>query len=638
MKYNVIYLHLFFCIMKAIKQNGVQTVSEYFIRLFVFWMLFFFIQRCLFLGFNYKTLGGIPLGHILLSFLKALRMDIAASCYLIFLPLLVISIGVATKHSKKFFLAAKWINYVLILLYLLISFAGLGLYANWGTKINSKALSFLIYPREITGIIFDFYNILYFGILIALLALVLFIYNRFIKIRPIPGLGIFRSLIFFLLFSGVLFIGARGGLQKYPINKSSCFYSKYPVLNFAALNDFWNFTALIVHPQVKENPYKFFKKAEAEQALDELLHAKNDSTEYVLKTARPNIVLIVLESFSADAIACLGGEKGIAPNFDSLAKEGLLFSNAYATGFRTDQGVVALLSGFPGQPRTSIIKNFEKFDNLPNLIKILNHNGYYSSFFYGGDLSYANTETYLKMAGTEKLIGENNIPHTRHTDWGAYDEDVFTYHIRDLNDMPQPFFSIMLSITNHEYFIADVEKVFPDNSENGRFRNTAHYTDKCLYQYMQQAKKQPWYANTLFIITADHAHKHPMERAYNEPARHHIPLLFYGGALKDDYKGKVCSKIISHVDIAPTILAQVEIKNNEFSWGKNALNKFAAGEAFYTFDDGFGLITDSCDIIYDHNLKSVFGCNVRIKGCSTERQLKQGKAFLQLLFQKYIEL
>ncbi|HOY31163.1 MAG TPA: LTA synthase family protein [Bacteroidales bacterium] len=618
--------------------NGAKVLLIYLVKLFVFWLLLFFAHHCLFLIFNYQALSGIPFGHTMLSYWKALRMDIASACYLLLPPLIILSIGVSTRHSEKYFRAAKFVNHFLIIFYLVISLAGLGLYANWGTKINSKALSFIIYPKEIAGILFDIYNLIYFAVLIFILALIFLAYRFVFRPVTVKSPGMLRSLVLFIVFAGLLFIGARGGLQKYPLNKSSCFYSKYPVLNFAALNDFWNFSAMLTQPMIKKNPYTFFETPRAKKTLNELYAVKNDSTEFLLKTNRPNIVFIILESFSADAVACLGGEKGIAPCFDSLAGDGFLFTGAYATGFRTDQGIIALFSSFPAQPRTSIIKNFEKFDKLPNLITSMGKNGYYTSFYYGGDLAYANTETYLNMAGIDKLAGESDIPHTRRTDWGAYDEDVFNFHLNDLKDMKQPFFSVLLSLTNHEYFIADVDKVFPGKTENALFHNTAHYTDKCLYQYIQQAKKNTWYDNTLFIITADHAHKHPMERAYNTPERHHIPLLLYGEVLKPEYRGKTFSKTTSHVDIAPTLLAQLNIGSPEFIWGKNLMNKYAPDFAFYTFDDGFGLITDSVDIIYDHNLRAVAETRIKIPGSKPEKKLRQGQAMLQLLFKEYIEL
>ncbi|HOH84077.1 MAG TPA: sulfatase-like hydrolase/transferase, partial [Bacteroidales bacterium] len=320
--------------MKHKEMNGIKAASIYLLKLFVFWMALFYAFQCLFLAFNFRMLADIPLGHTMYSFLKALPMNVASACYLLLPSLIVLCIGISSKNSTKFFHAARWINWLLIVFYLLISLAGLGLYANWGTKINSKALSFMIYPQEVAGILFDIYNLLYFGILVAITALIFLVYRHFFKTPATRNTGIVRSSIFFVIITGILFVGARGGVQKYPISKQSCFYSKYPVLNFAALNDFWNFSATLVHPRMKENPYVFYSKSKAEKVISDLFAIEKDSTEYLLKTSRPNIVLIALESFSADAIACLGGEKGITPCFDSLAKEGFLFTRAYATGFR----------------------------------------------------------------------------------------------------------------------------------------------------------------------------------------------------------------------------------------------------------------------------------------------------------------
>ncbi len=532
---------------------------------------------------------------------------------------------------------ALWFTYACIIFYLIITFIGMGLYANWGQKINSKALSFMIYPGEVAGMIMNVYNILYFGIFIVFAAITIFTNRRFFKPDHNVNLGIIRSSVFFILLTAVLFLFARGGFQKTPINKSSCYYSKHSVLNFASLNDFWNFFDIVVNPQIKTNPYVYTDKATAINTIDQLYNTP-DSTEYITKTNRPNIVLIIMESMSADAIACFGGEPGIAPKFDSLAKESLLLNNFYATGFRTDQGLVALVSGFPAQPISAIIKNFGKFDRLPNLIKTMGENGYYTSYYFGGNLLFANTKTYLEVSGINLMAGIDEVPHSRETDWGAYDEDVYKYQVSDLNRQKQPFFSIIMTLTNHEVFTADVEKIAEGSSENDLFRNTAHYADKCLYDYIAQAKKQKWYDNTLFIVTADHAHKHPRERNYNEPLRHHIPMLICGGALKDEYKGKVISKTASQLDMAATILGQLQIKNDEFKWSKNFLNKYSKGFAFYTFDNGFGFITDSTEVVYDQNLKANIIARNKIQGADYNQSLKQGKALLQIVFQEYIDL
>jgi phosphoglycerol transferase MdoB-like AlkP superfamily enzyme len=614
-----------------------KTALFNFLKLFMFWMLLFTIQRIFFLLFYHSELKGIPFSHILLSLVYGLNLDISASSYLVFIPLLLMSLSMIFKKNKVIFILTDWLNYFFIIFCLLIYFIGIGLYANWGQKINSKALMFMIYPKEVAGMIMDVYNILYFAIFVVFASVMIYVYRRLFRPKQHASPGIIASIIFFLFFSAGCLLGVRGGFQDIPINKSWCYYSKHSTLNFASMNDFWNFFDIIVNPQIKTNPYIYTDKETALKTIKQL-YTTPDSTEHIAKNNRPNIVLIIMESMSADAIACFGGEPGIAPKFDSLAKEGLLLTNFYATGFRTEQGLVGMISGFPAQPVSSIIRNFGKFDKLPNLIRTLGDNGYNTSYYFGGDLLFANTKTYLEVSGINLMAGRDEVPHTRETDWGAYDEDVYTYQLSDIGKQKQPFFSMIMTLTNHEYFTAKVEKISTGSSENDLYHNTAYYADKCLFDYIQQAKKQKWYDNTLFIVTADHAHKHPMERKYNEPARHHIPLLICGGALKEEYKGRIFTRTASQLDMAATILGQLDLKNTQFKWSKNFLNKYSKGFAFYTFDNGFGFVSDSSEVVYDQNLKSTIISRNKISGGDYNKNLKQGKAMLQIVFQEYIDL
>ncbi len=141
----------------------------------------------------------------------------------------------------------------------------------------------------------------------------------------------------------------------------------------------------------------------------------------ILETERPNVLIVLLESWTADIIEPLGGDSGVAPRFTELANDGLLFTNFYSTGFRTEQGLCALLSAFPSQPKTTIIRNFGKFDRLPSVVKTLGDAGYSSTYWYAGNVEFANTRAYLEAMGFDRVLGENSFPITKRTDWGAYD-------------------------------------------------------------------------------------------------------------------------------------------------------------------------------------------------------------------------
>ncbi|MDD5571762.1 MAG: LTA synthase family protein [Bacteroidales bacterium] len=490
-----------------------------------------------------------------------------------------------------------------IVLNILICIGDIGLNLTWGSKINARALEGLAYPKEAAGLIFSKEHLLLYVVIFLQCVLWIYVYLRFMKIRNFTGVSNYKKIIFSVLLVFLCITGIRGGFQKYPIDKDWAYYSTNSTLNNASLNSFWNFAEIFVKKQVTKNPYNYFSKEESDEIFNELCPDIKDTTEIITNTNRPNIILIIIESLSADAVGCMDGEKNITPGMDLLSKSAYLFTNFYATGFRTDQGILALLSGFPAQPQNSVIKDFGKFEKLPNLISVFKNNNYYTSYYCGGKLWFANTDVYLRTAGIDKLIGENDFKIKRKTLWGAYDEELYDFHLNDIKNSEQPFFSAIITSTSHEWFDADVENIFGNNNNCEKYKNTIHYADKCLMQYLQKAKQKEWYKNTLFIITADHAHSFPKNRNYNQPGRHHIPFVLYGDVLKKEYCGKKNNKIASHIDFAATILSQLNIYHGKFRYSKNIFNKYSAGFAFYTFDNGFGFIDENQTIVFDHNLK-----------------------------------
>jgi phosphoglycerol transferase MdoB-like AlkP superfamily enzyme len=613
-----------------------KSIISFLIKLLIFWICLFAVQHTLFLLFNHEGLSGARFINILLSYYHALAMDIAASAYLMAVPVLLIIISLFLRRKNIFNKFIHIYNFILITFCLIITISDIGLYMAWGTKINSKALSYLAFPKEA---ITSFAAVPYWLFIIILIAetfIVLYIYKKIFRLDFTSHIRIISKFIFPLIILFLLFISIRGGLQKYPINKSWVYYSKYSVLNYSALNGFWNFMEIIVNPDIKKNPYQYFSKEKAETIVKEMHKVSADSTKMTLTTERPNIVLILLESVSAECMNKLGGIKGMMPGMDSLASEGLLFKNYYANGFRTEQGEIALLTGFPAQPQTTIMRKFGKFDKLPNLARILGDNGYSENYYYSGNTEFANTDAFFKLSGFEKILNENNYPWKKRTDWGAYDEELFVCHLKEAEKDKQPFFSIIMTSTNHEPFNADVEKVFTGNSEAEGYKNTVHYTDKCVWDYLQKAKSKPWYANTLFIIISDHAHSYPYEREANEAERHHIPLLFYGNVLNEKYRGKEIETIGSQIDLPAILLAQLKLEHNQFLRSKNLLNIYTPQFAYYTFDNGFGIITPEQILVYDHNLGQVVYRKNKLPAVVDDKITEQGKAFLQVTFDEYI--
>ncbi len=564
-------------------------------------------------------------------------MDLSASTYLM-IPATFIFI--CTLYIKKNNILEKIfhiINITLICICLIIGIFDLGLYSAWGTKINGKALSYLLFPKEAITSFAGVHYLVLSVILVSELFVFIVIYKKIIKLTHSKLSNIFLKItgcVFLLL---LLFTTIRGGWQKYPLSKNAVYYSPYPVLNYSALNGFWNFMDLMVTPAIKKNPYNYFPIEQAKKIVNGMNQTKSDSTPSILTTNRPNIVLIMLESVSAECIKRLNGLSGVMPKLDSISKHGLLFMNFYANGFRTEQGIISLLSSFPAQPQTTIMRNFGKFEKLPNLAKTLGKYGYSDNYYYSGNLVFANQIAFIRLSGFTHILDEENYTWNKRSDWGAYDEELFACHLKEAEKDPSPFFSIIMTSTNHEPFNAKVEKIFLGTQETDDYKNTVYYTDKCLEEYLRIAKEKPWYKNTLFIITADHAHKYPKNRKAYEAERHRIPLLFFGNVIKTEYRGKIIDKIGSQIDLPAMLLAQLQIPYNTFTKSKNLLNPGSPAFAFYTFDNGFGIISDKQTIIFDHNQKKVIFRKNNSTSVIDNELTDQGKAYLQVMMQEYID-
>lgn len=613
-----------------------KNLIKHILKVFLFWILLFFVQRTIFLLFQLNQLSEIKFFEIILCNWHALPLDISTVCYIMFLPTLLLFF----KENKFIKSTILYYYFSIIIISSIINIVDIGLFSAWGSKINSKAQSFLIYPKEVYASIKSSPILLLISVFILQIITGIIIFRKYTYISFYFKMPFYKKIISTFILLALLFIGIRGGFQTFPINKGRSYFSRHNVLNLAAVNSNWNLMRLVFAPdKFNTNTYKYLPDEKASNIIKELQTPLKDTTISILKTTRPNIVLIMLESWSADIIEPLGGEKDVAPEFSKLCKEGLLFTNFYSTGFRTEQGLAALVSGFPSQPLTSIIRTFGKFEKLPSIARVLGENGYISSYYYGGDLRFANTDSYLGTSGFDRLIGEDDFDFTKETLWGAFDEELFDFNVQDMKNIKEPFFSIIMTSTSHEPFDAPVTEKFKGNDLPNSYRNTIHYTDECLGEYINKAKQQDWYKNTLFIIVSDHSHKLPLNREINEPNRYRIPFLLYGDVLKDEYKGSNYSVIGSQVDFPATILSQLNLKHNDFTWSKNLFNKYESSSAFYTFDEGFGWINENQIIVFDHKFNQVvLKTNNNIKDKENEEYLNQGKAYLQVLFQQYIDL
>ena len=297
--------------------------------------------------------------------------------------------------------------------------------------------------------------------------------------------------------------------------------------------------------------------------------------------------------------------------------------------------MACIFSGFPAHPISSITVQPEKFQKLPSLIKVLKSKGYHSSYYFGGQLIYGNIKGYIMDCGFDKIKEiydfDKKLPRGK---LGIHDQYTLSQQLKDLNSEKQPFISAIFTVSTHSPFDQPMKNVITWGNELNGYLNSAYYTDKCLGDFFKNAKKQPWFDNTLFILVADHGHHSYRHWHPFSPEYHHVPLLFYGNVIKDQWKGTQWKAIGSQTDIAGTLLSQMGIDKKQFHWSKNLLNPSAPQFAYYAFEEGVGWIRPYGYFVYDKKSNQYFF--MQSDEAHKNQMIKEGKSYLQSVFQEYM--
>lgn len=605
----------------------------------VIFLLLFLLERGIFLLYFFQKSSLLSFSDISGVFIHGLWLDFSLSCYLLTLPLIVFLIQQLTGRILLNVFLKIYLPVVLFIIGLL--FVGdLGIYENWGSKLNVRAIQNFLHPSEMIASSGASPIWLYVLLIAAHVLYGWFSAKYLSKRKSVTQGGGIKWLNYpvFILMSGSLLLGIRGGFRVIPLNEGICYFSKSAFANHATINSTWYSMQSIVNQKKyqKENPYKFMTEEKAKNIVQDLYETPDSSFNRILKTSKPNIVFIQLESFGADIVEELNGWKGVTPRLSQLIHEGFLFENIYASGFRTDQGLVAMLSGFPAQPNVSIIWHVEKQEKLPTLTEKFESLGYSSEVIYAGDINFSNMNAYVVHNGFDKVITINDFSIIDQTSkWGVYDHIMFERAIREINQQRAPFFTYLITLSSHEPYEIPTQQKFPGEEGREKYLSSIYYTDGALGKFFDEAKKHPWYANTLFILCADHGHWKPFDRSSKQPPEHRVPLLMVGGALNDSMKDKRISSIGNQTDIASTLLHQLNISAEDFLWSKNLLNPSARNFTYLSFDNGFGWVSKTDTFSYDVDGR-VFCYPPTRTDINNHPAGDTAKAYLQSLFDAYI--
>jgi len=608
------------------------------VRYFLYWIVLFTAARILFLVYERAHAASLGAMLVLAILLHGLRMDLATAGYLTVLPALLLATSAMVPGR---FLARMLAGYTMLMLLLvaLLTVSDLGLFDAWGIRLDARPLQYLRTPREAFASAESSPLLLLLVLLAVFVALGVWGWRTFVT--PVPGSRGERggpvAAVAMLVLGAALIVPIRGGVQWTPLNESSVYFSTNDFANQAALNAGWNFfhsvttSGALAHV----NPYDGISAADAKAVVDSLVYASDADATPLLRVRHPNVILIIWESFTAKVVKRLSGMSGVTPNFDALSHQGVLFDHVYASGDRSAKGLVALLSGYPAQPRVQIMNTPRKAAQLPMLARHLGAAGYGTSFYYGGELAFANIKSYIIAGGFHTIVGESAFdPKDRNSKWGAHDGVVLHRLLGDIETERRPFFDALFTLSSHEPFEVPMAPVFRGTDEQSKFLNAMAYADRSVGAFVWAAEQQPWWDSTLVVIVADHGHPLPrLSTTASESASldYHIPMLWLGGALA--VRDTVVTRVGSQTDVAPTLLGELGLPHAAFAWGKNLLARDAHDYAYFSYHDGFGYVDASGRLVYDAIGKRV----TQQAGTAGPAELRSGRAYLRESFQRYLE-
>jgi len=599
---------------------------------FLSWIVFFAIQKPLFLLYNH----GLAEGHSLTEFMQVvfngLKLDATVSGYLTAIPLLLTIVSVWS--GGKAMQTILKIYFALIgALVALIFTVDEALYGYWNFRLDSTIFFYLESPENamasvpVLSFLVQLVKTIVYGILIY------WWFKRFI-IPLLPQEATRRkwqTLSVSVLLGGLLFIAIRGGVTTSTANVGMVYFSKDQFLNHAAINPCFSLLTSLSKQQDFSSEFQFYPE-EKRRALFETVYPphreiseETSVSTSLLNTKRPDILLVVLEGFSANVIESTHGEAGVTPRLDRLSREGVLFRNMYASSFRTDRGLVAALNGYLAQPTTSIMKYPSKSQSLPSIAKSLRTEGYNTDVLYGGDINFTNMRSFFFNSGYNSLTADVDFPITsRLSKWGADDDVTFNRLYDDIiNDRKKqsPWFCTFLTLSSHEPFKVPYQRL------EHPYLNSVAFTDSCIGHFIDNIKTTPAWDNLLVIFVSDHGFRYPETFKDYEPGRYHIPCLWIGGAVREP---AVFDDLISQTDLAATLLGQLDLDKEDFFFSRDFFSPDYPKSVFYTFNNGFALMDSTGVSIYD-NAAEIPLVESPTEG-SSER-LEKGKAVLQTLYQ-----
>ena len=559
---------------------------------------------------------GLSLGDYAVVVWHGLSLDLSTALYFFGVPFLLTAVSLWVKVPR---LAYLIYNGVVALAFALAFVADTSLYPFWHFKLDASCLQYLETPTEAMASVTVGYLLVRFVLLLILVFLIWlafsFLHTRFPKARH-RLLGTLGA----LLLIGPIVIGIRGGLGESTTNIGQVYFSQNQFLNHSAVNPVFSFLSSLGKSGSYIVTYDYMTDEECRQLTNDIYYTDSTGVDTLLTTQRPNIVLIVMESCGGQ-FTSIGGHPEITPRLNQLADEGVYFSECYANSWRTDKGMVSILSGYPAFPVTSIMKVPEKSRKMSSIAHSLQQAGYQNAFYYGGDINFTNMRSYVLGTGYDQLLWKSDFSSEQQSScqWGVNDEIMFDTLLRDIKSEQagQSWMKTLLTLSSHEPW--DV----PTKVLDDEVYNAFNYLDQCIGRFIDALRQTSAWQNTLVVILPDHGYRY---KGIDEATRlyNHIPMLWVGGAVKQPV---VIDRLCNQSDLAATLLGQLGISHDDFRFSRDILSSsYKHPVAWHTSTDCLSLYDSTGWMAYDLDAQRM----IAHEGGDSQRQLQRARALLQL--------
>lgn len=570
---------------------------------------------------------------------NGLYLDIPMTGYLTALPLLTLVVTAWLKRSIALRRIATPYYIIIAAVTGIIFIADMALYPFWTFKLDALALSYLESPQGAFASVsagFIALRLLFISVVVAATACILIVITP-LHLQPLRTQR--QRVLFtagFVVFLPFYVISIRGGVGESTANIGKVYFSDDTFLNHSAVNPTFSLIYSLDKTKNYADEFNYFSEEERKEIISEVRGERGKKGEKGEKGEKgdlsPNILLILMESFGGQFVEAVSGRTEIAPNYNRLSREGIVFTHCYSNSFRTDRGTVSTLSGYPSFPTLSVMKIPAKSRTLPCLASTLNSHGYTSSFLYGGDINFTNMQSYLRTGGYQTIVSDVDFTAAEKKDnpWGVNDDVTFNrLYDMIMKQKSQPWHICFLTLSSHEPWTVPYKRLKEE------IPNAFAFTDHCLGEFVERIRKTPLWKDLLIVCIPDHGFQYPQGISHEE--HHRNSMLWIGGAVKEH---KVINTLMNQSDMAATLLGALGIDHSAYQYSRDVLSAdYTYPYAFFTFKEGIGFADSTgysvYDIISDRQWEDRSADNVKDKKAAAATRIRKAKALLQTYYDDF---